>query len=176
MKSKNVKDLEAAMYEWKRIKYPNTPAHAIPKPTYSDADANGLTRCIVDFVNLQPHCYAWRSSNAPTFDHATGQHRAGNVTKGVSDIAAIRAGRAWMIEVKHGKDRVSEHQREFAARVDAAGGVYCVARTFDGFVAEWGRALGNDAPGDQLAMMFEQLGATVVTVPHHADKSPSNAI
>lgn len=35
-----------------RANYPNLPEAAICSKNYSDKDANGLTRCIVDFITL----------------------------------------------------------------------------------------------------------------------------
>ena len=36
----------------KRIQYPNVPDYALPRTSYSTTDANGLTRAIVDFIDL----------------------------------------------------------------------------------------------------------------------------
>jgi hypothetical protein len=38
------------------------------------------------------------------------------------------------IEVKIGRDRQSEAQVEYQRQVEAAGGVYVIAKTFDGFL------------------------------------------
>lgn len=130
-------DLATAAQKHKREKYPNVPAHALPRATYSDKDANGLTRCIVDFINLQPGCYAWRVNNAAVYDVTTGKHRAGTIHKGVADISALRQGRAWQIEVKTAGDRQSDDQKVFEQRVRSAGGVYVIAATFSGFAHYW---------------------------------------
>lgn len=137
MKDTALKELQRVVNDAKRKRHPSVPDHALPRTRYSDKDANGLTKCVVDFVNLQPACLAWRSGNAPVFDAKIGQHRAGNVRKGVADVTAIRQGRAWQIEVKVGADRLSDHQKKFAAEVEAAGGIYCVATSFEGFVRRW---------------------------------------
>lgn len=144
MKNEAIQQLKANAETAKRERYPNVPAYAVPRAKYSDKDANGLTRCIIDHVNLQPGCMAWRSGNAPVYDEKIKRHRSGNVRKGVADISAIREGRAWQIEVKIGRDKLSEPQRDFAAEVQAAGGVYCVAYTLDQFLERW-----NDT-GDPL--------------------------
>ena len=36
-----------------KLKYPNVPDHCVPSPKYSDKTANGLTKCITDFLKLQ---------------------------------------------------------------------------------------------------------------------------
>ncbi len=137
MKNDALQQLKVEAEAAKRDRYPNVPAHALPRAKYSERSANDLTKCIIDFVNLQPGCVAWRVSNVPVYDTKTGKHRAGNVRKGVADISAIRRGQAWQIEVKFGKDIMSEHQRKFAAAVEASGGVYCVAHTFEQFINQW---------------------------------------
>lgn len=85
--------LTTAADEMKRLKFPTVPTYAVPRSKYSDATANELTRCVLDFINLQDGATAWRTSNAPTYDAKRKIWRAGNVLKGVSDIAAIRDGR-----------------------------------------------------------------------------------
>jgi hypothetical protein len=42
-------------------------------------------------------------------------------------------GRHVSIEVKHGKDRMSEFQKQTETEVKEAGGDYVIARTFQGF-------------------------------------------
>lgn len=134
---KTLSDLAAAAQESKRARYPTVPSYALPRSTYTDKDANGLTRCIVDFVNLHPGCYAWRVNNAAVYDVTTGKHRSGTIRKGVADISAIRNGVAWQIEVKTAGDRQSEHQKDFQEKVQSAGGVYVIAQTFAGFAQYW---------------------------------------
>ena len=45
-----------------RRKYPNIPDHALPKIKYSDRTANGLTKCIIDFLRLQ----GWQAERIST--------------------------------------------------------------------------------------------------------------
>jgi hypothetical protein len=56
--------------------------------------------------------------------------------KGSADISCTIKGRSIKLEVKYGKDRMSEAQKEYAERTVAAGGIYYVARDFDSF-KEW---------------------------------------
>ena len=55
-------------------------------------------------------------------------------TKGSADISATIRGRSVKIEVKYGKDRQSEVQKRYQESVEAAGGTYFIARTFDEFM------------------------------------------
>ena len=39
-----------------------------------------------------------------------------------------------MLEIKHGADEMSSEQKEYQKKVEAAGGVYIVVRTFEDFL------------------------------------------
>ena len=56
-----------------------------------------------------------------------------NSRRGSADIHAIINGRAVMIEVKVGKDRMSDKQKEYAESVQKAGGEYLIIHSFDDF-------------------------------------------
>lgn len=171
--------LAAARHQMKMELHPSVPRHAVPRTAYNDATANGLTKCILDFVNLQEGAAAWRQSNAPVYDARFGGFRSGTVSKGVSDISAIREGIAWQIEVKVGRDKMSEHQRRFSESVAASGGRFIIARDFAGFVRNWSEAapirfqsqktaeawndeLRHDPMGDGMKRILESAGAKVV--------------
>lgn len=163
-----LKDLAAVAHERKLAAHPTVPPHAVPKTAYTDKDTNGLTKAVVDFLNIQPRVFAWRVNNGAVYDASIGKHRSAATIRGVADVCAICEGMAWQIEIKAGKDRLSGHQKGFAARVEAAGGRYCVARTFEGFAAEWNAARQpkTDPLADELAAMFEAMGAKVVDCSH----------
>jgi hypothetical protein len=54
-------------------------------------------------------------------------------TKGSADISATIRGRSVKIEVKQ-KDKQSEVQKRYQESIEAAGGTYFIARTFDEFM------------------------------------------
>ena len=56
-----------------------------------------------------------------------------NSRRGSADIHAIIEGKAVMIEVKVGKDRMSDKQKEYAESVRRAGGEYLIIHSFDDF-------------------------------------------
>jgi hypothetical protein len=58
-------------------------------------------------------------------------------TRGSADISSIVYGKSVKIEIKYGKDRQSESQKQYQASVEAAGGVYLIVRTFDDFLVWW---------------------------------------
>ncbi|MGZ0017671.1 hypothetical protein [Yeosuana sp. AK3] len=141
-----VKRLEEMAFKAKIERFPNFPYP--PKPKYRDDTSNGLTRCIIDFLNLKGQ-QAERINNTgrqldrrKTINGVLGSHRTvgsvewikGTGKNGTSDISATILGRSVKIEVKIGKDRQSEAQKKYEAQVIKAGGLYFIARNFIEFV------------------------------------------
>ena len=142
-----LKDLKLA--ETKR-QHPNYPEYAIPPYKCTDKTANGLTKCIVTFLNLL-EWQAERISNEgrvidsrKTVTDVVGRMRTtGGVKRikssgrnGTADISSTILGRSVKIEVKIGKDRQSDNQKEYQEEVERAGGVYLIAKDFQSFY-EW---------------------------------------
>jgi len=63
-----------------------------------------------------------------------GKWTPGQSTKGTADISSTIRGRSVKIEIKYGKDRQSDAQKEYQAAIERAGGVYIIVRDFDSFV------------------------------------------
>lgn len=99
--------------------------------------ANSLTKAVVDFVNLQKYCVAWRVNSVGIFDPKTKRYRTSNTRKGVADISVIAHGLAIQIEIKIGKDKQSEHQVLFEKDVKKAKGEYWIVKSFDAFGVLW---------------------------------------
>ncbi len=133
-----------------KIKYPSFPDHCIPVPKYSDKTANGLTKCIKDFLNLSGHQAERISSMGRMIDKTQvvtdciGRRKTigsmkyikGTSTNGTADISATIKGRSVKIEVKIGKDRMSQAQYKYKDDILRAGGIYFVATDFDMFM-DW---------------------------------------
>lgn len=136
-----------------KVKHPSFPDHAMPKVKYSDTTANGLTRAIVDYLNLIPQCAGWRVNNTGIYQEAKpvkGDQNEGirnrpvmtkgfwrpGARKGLADISGIYKGKSLQIEVKIGKDKLSPDQIKMMEEVKAAGGLYYVAQSFSEFY-EW---------------------------------------
>lgn len=114
---------------------------------HRDDTANGLTRCIIGYL----HHKGWQAERINTtgipvdtrheVKDIIGHRRTiggvtwrpGGSTVGSADISATIKGRSVKIEVKIGRDRQSEAQRQYQAAVEAAGGVYYIARNFTDF-------------------------------------------
>ena len=134
-----------------KIKYPSFPEHAIPQPKYSDATANGLTKCVIDFLNLSGHQAERISSMGRVIDKrkkstdVLGRERTigsltyikGTSTNGTADISSIINGKSVKIEIKIGKDRQSEAQKKYQQATEKAGGIYLITKSFDEFMEQY---------------------------------------
>ncbi len=125
-----LKKLSAAA---KAERYPLVPDYALPRTKVKTSTANGLTKAIVDWLILNG-CWATRVSSAGRYLPLMGKYIPSTTKRGTADIHAVIGGKHVSIEVKVGKDRMSEAQRKVKADVERSGGVYFVARSFDEFV------------------------------------------
>jgi hypothetical protein len=128
-------------------KYPTVPDFARVVPPYNDKTANGLTRCIIDFLRFtgsqseRVNCIGKVIDSRKTYTDVIGLSRTiGRVQyipttgqKGTADISATIKGRSVKIEIKIGKDRQSEHQKQYQESIEASGGIYFIARNFQQF-------------------------------------------
>jgi hypothetical protein len=106
--------------------------------TWSDAKANGLTNCIIDWITFNGG-FASRINSTGMMRKVGGQMRwtTGTSVKGIADVMATYQGRSLHIEVKIGKDRMSEAQKKVQAQVEKSGGLYFVAKDMAGFLEWW---------------------------------------
>lgn len=132
-------------------RYPSFPKHAIPIPKYSDATANGLTKCVIDFLNYSGHQAERVSSMGRMLDKTkivedvlgrqrtigSMQYIKGTSTNGTSDISSIINGKSVKIEIKIGKDRQSKAQKDYQLATEKAGGIYLITKTFDEFMTQY---------------------------------------
>jgi hypothetical protein len=120
---------------------------------YTDTTANGLTRCIIDFLTFS----GWqeeRISNTGrmidsrrTYTDILGRKKQmggirwvkGAGTKGTADISATIEGRSVKIEVKIGRGRQSEAQKQYQKKIETSGGLYCVATNMQDFLKWYGQ-------------------------------------
>ena len=136
-KPQAVKGLEHMADIHFRKKHPNFPEYAIPPQSYRDDTANGLTRCIVDYIRFRGgQAERINTTGIPVQQRGRIVWRKSNATKGSADISATIAGRSVKIEIKINSDRQSEAQRRYQATIEYAGGLYFIAKDFTTFV-EW---------------------------------------
>ena len=137
MRSEIEKQIDAA----KREKYPNIPSFAIPKTKLKDNGANNLTKSIIQYVTLKGG-WVTRINTTGVWDEKIKKFRKTNMDKGTADIHGCYKGRHLSIEVKYGKDTMSDEQKEMMEKVSNSGGWYCVARTLDQFISDFNYEFG----------------------------------
>lgn len=132
-------------FEQKKKRYPDQPY--LVKKKFTDKTANDLTKAIIAFIQLMGG-QAERISTTgrvidqrKTYTDVVGIRRTigstkwipGTSTQGSADISATIEGKSVKIEVKTGRDRQSEKQKEYQRAIEQAGGIYYIARSFEEF-------------------------------------------
>jgi len=135
--------------------HPNVPYYALPLPKYEDKTANGLTRCVIEFLMLSGH-FAERVNtmgtardNRKVVTDVLGRKKTigsivwtkTNAVKGSADVHSeinvningqkIPISVKW--EIKIGKDRQSKDQKNYESQV----GNYFIIKTFDDFYQKY---------------------------------------
>ncbi len=142
-----MKILSALAFRKLKDKHPTVPGFALPKVKYSDTSANGLTKCIIDFINLTGNQAERISNTGRQLDNRkTVKDILGNAltigsikfipgtgTNGTADISATIQGKSVKVEVKIGADKQSDKQKEYQKAIEKAGGIYFVAKDFETF-------------------------------------------
>ena len=131
-----------------KVKGSNLLYSYVKTPKYDDSTANGLTTCIIDFLNMMDGTHAERISNEgrtidtrKTITNVVGQVRQiGSIKRikssmqlGTADISATILGRSVKIEVKIKKDFQSQAQKDYQKQIENAKGYYIIAKDFQGF-------------------------------------------
>ena len=146
-KSPEVKALEALSFARDVARHPTIDPRFLAPTKYRDDNANSLTRCVIDFLNFSGHLAERINSTGRFIDRTqvftdiagrnrsigSGQSTPTPGTKGTADTSATINGRSVKIEIKM-KDKQSEVQREYQRRIEAAGGVYLIVRSFAEFM------------------------------------------
>jgi len=151
-----LKDLSTLkwQYDCTRTKMP---PNYVPKDKFTDATANGLTKAIVTFLNLSGHQGEPISTTGRMLDNTKVvkdvlgfSRKIGSVswikgtgTNGSADISATIKGKSVKIEVKIGKDKQSEAQKLYQSNIETAGGIYMIAKTWDGFYEQYAQLTTN---------------------------------
>jgi hypothetical protein len=131
--------------------YPNVPKYAISAPKYEDKTANGLTKCIIEFLQLSNHQAERINTMGRPIDNrkqvtdVIGRTKTigsmtwgkSTATKGSADISATIQGRSVKIEVKIGADRQSQDQKIYQENIEKSGGKYWIAKNFDDFIKKY---------------------------------------
>ena len=131
--------------------YPNVPKYAISAPKYEDKTANGLTKCVKEFLELSGYQAERINTMGRPIDNrkqvtdVIGRTKTigsmtwgkSTATKGSADISATILGMSVKIEVKIGADRQSEHQKIYQEAIEKSGGQYWIVKNFDDFYKKY---------------------------------------
>lgn len=136
---------------WTKEMHKNStvPTHAIPQKKFSDKDANSLTNAVLGYFELK-HIKAWRQASEGRYmQEVKGVNVIGQTitlqkgryiprskaAKGAADVTCSipPLGRRLEIEVKFGKDRQSEVQKQFQKEIEEMGAIYIIVRTWEDF-------------------------------------------
>ena len=147
-KSEPLKRLEQLAHSKECEKHPTLAAEYIPRKKYKDDSANALTKSIIaligliggqaERINTSGRVVArsrkgWQ--NGRVTDIITREYIPTAGVRGSADISATICGRSVKVEVKYGRDRQSEAQKDYQTQIERAGGYYIIARTFEQFAA-----------------------------------------
>jgi len=94
-----------------------------------------LKSTIVKWLNLQPETFAYTNITIGIPNGVGGYRR--NQNRGAADICGVKGGRAFAIEVKTEKGKLSEYQQNWLGKFDAAGGYACIVREFGDAAEAW---------------------------------------
>jgi len=116
---------------------PKSPAQ--PRPVREErpmSEAVLQRQVLAHLSQLAPHAFFWRANTGgakTTFGGERGQPaQSGYIRFGIpgqADVLGVAAGRFVAIELKAARGRQTPEQRAFQARVEAAGGLYILARS-----------------------------------------------
>jgi len=143
-------DFNTLYYTW-HYKDSTVPKHAQPRTPFKEGSANELTRTIIAFFKMKG-IEAWRQASEGRFikgreytdwkgmkKEEKGMYiPRSKKAKGSADISVTipPLGRRLEVEVKYGKDRQSDDQKDFQKRIEAMGGIYMIAKTWDDFYGQ----------------------------------------
>lgn len=133
-KPEAVKELQGMANDEARRKHSTmNPEHLAPR-IFRDDTANGLTTCITTYLRFKG-AFCSRLNNTGIYDKRLNRFRPGTSRKGLPDIIATHpaTGKSLMIEVKAGKDRMSDSQKKIQDEQTASGGLFFIARNFTAF-------------------------------------------
>lgn len=148
-KINNLKDLINCELEVQKIERPNFPY--LFKSKFTDKKANDLERTLLAYFkciggmaervkNQGREVKKITKHNCSVFGEVLQEERTfipSTGRNGTSDVKALYKGLTFAIEVKIGKDRMSEAQKKYKEDIEKFGGYYIVAKDFESFVDEF---------------------------------------
>lgn len=95
-------------------------------------ETNAITKYIINFLSFKGH-FATRIQSQGQYIEKRGVWAKSKVRRGIGDIIALIDGKFVMIEIKFGKDKQSEYQKQVEKDVIRSGGYYVIIKTIEEF-------------------------------------------
>lgn len=127
-----VKHLEQLLFEDDLRRHPSMKREHMARRKHRDDTANGLTACILAYAKLNG-AFASRLNNQGVYRN--GKFTRSTARRGLPDVLVTLNGMSLFIEVKVGRDKLSQYQKVVRDDQTQAGGLYCTARNFTDFKA-----------------------------------------
>ena len=131
--------------EAQAAKFTRIPPECRARTTFSDKDANGLTRAIIAHLKFKGY-FAARVNTTGVYDQRRGLWRTTSAQRGMADISAVINGRSVQLEIKAGNDRPRADQINVRMQVQAAGGVYEFVHNFTEYMELYNRLTAGKPP------------------------------
>lgn len=130
IKSAELKQAEKEIFEWKKLQHPRVREGALIYPKLRDDKTNELTKAVQQYTRAKGFFIERISSTGRMLN---GKWIKGTGINGTADLSAIIQGKPVKIEIKCAatKDRQSEAQKRYQEKVEKAGAVYLIVRTFE---------------------------------------------
>lgn len=132
IRPQSVKDLQDLHTDWK-YRGRNIPYRV--KSSFRDDTANGLAKCIKAWCEING-AHFQRMNTTGLYDHKLKKYRRSGATRGVTDTLVIWKGKTFNIEIKIGRDKQSDQQKEIQKSIEEAGGFYLIVKSFDDFLKQ----------------------------------------
>lgn len=143
-----LKDLSKLKYIQDRKNRPSIPEHAVAVTKYSDTTSGGLTKAIKAYCDIKGiFCQRTGSEGryrpGKTVIDVIGRARVMKGTwlpgnqRGTADLTMVVNGKYVGVEVKIGKDRQSEVQKEFENKLTQSGGHYLIVKSWEDFYSKF---------------------------------------
>lgn len=166
MKKSNKTLLNELHIKVQQLKFPSFPLHCLPPYKHSDNSTNGLTNCVIDFLNYSGHQAERinttgrmlnkkkKFTDVVGFSREIGsmQYIPGTGTKGSADISSTisvlidgkKYGLSVKWEIKFKKDIQSDYQKKYENKIKESGGYYFIVRNFDEFIEIYNEFMQHD--------------------------------
>jgi hypothetical protein len=112
--------------------HPNIDPRYLAPRLFRDDKAGPLTACVVKYIELMGG-WASRVNSTGIYDKNLQRFRTSTQKRGIADVIATYKGLSLQVEIKIGRDKMSEDQMKVQQQVQQAGGMYFVAHDFTEF-------------------------------------------